>query len=189
MAQEGWRLPSAGLALAIALALLPLAAHAQTGPIEVALGHAQAVTLEADAATAMIAAPDIADVIRERGNVLFLLGYKLGTTNLLVYDAEGHQLADREVVVTPPQATVTVTRGTDATDYQCEPRCFATSETEAAIPAPAAGGAAAPVPGGAPGPAKGPAVPAAGAGANAVAGAAPRAPAAPAGSPGAAAVQ
>ncbi len=90
----------------------------------ITVNHAAAVTLSDKAAVVMIADPEIADVVNERNNLMFVVGHKPGATNLLVYDNAGKRLFEREVVVTPPDAgTVTITRQTDQTDYLCNPRC------------------------------------------------------------------
>lgn len=97
---------------------------AQPGPLHVTVNHAEVVTLSDKAAVVLIANPDIADVISERNNVIFIVAHKPGATNLLVYDNAGKRLFEREVVVTAPEAsTVTVTRLTDQSEYACNPRC------------------------------------------------------------------
>jgi hypothetical protein len=96
-------------------------------PLRLTVNHARAVTLDAGAAVAMVANPDIADVVTERNDLLFVVARKPGATNLLVYDGGGKRLFDREIVVVPDDsATATITRvtdGTDVTDYVCNPRC------------------------------------------------------------------
>ncbi len=135
-------------AAAAGLALWALPSFAQTSatqPLRVTLNHAQAVTLEAAAATALVADPDVADIVNERGNLLFVLGRKLGSTNLLVYDGSGRRLVDREVIVVPDNnGVVTVTRDLFPSDYYCDPRCV-----PAVLPAPPSATAAAAGPPGA----------------------------------------
>jgi Flp pilus assembly secretin CpaC len=110
-----------GLALSLAL---PAAAQQRAAILRVTVDHASALTLAAEPAIVLIADPEIADIIDERDDLLFVLGRKPGATNLLVFDAAGHHLLDREIVVVPENAeTVTVTRATDQTDYSCAPRC------------------------------------------------------------------
>ena len=97
---------------------------ASTAPLRVTLNHAGVVTFDGSAATALIADPNVADIVTERGNVLFILGRSIGTTNLLVYDGSGHRLVEREVVVVPDEVgVVTVTRDIYENDYFCTPRC------------------------------------------------------------------
>ena len=112
------------VAAMLAGAILMAPARAQQGPLRVTVNHAAAITLDAAAAVALIADPEVADVVSERNNLMFVLGRKPGATNLLVYDNAGKRLFEREVVVVPQDArTVTITRETDQTDYICDPRC------------------------------------------------------------------
>jgi hypothetical protein len=138
-----------------ALVALAVPVAAQDAPLRVTVNHATAITLDAAAATVLIADPEIADVVNERNSLLFVLGRKPGATNLLVYDGAGKRLLAREVVVVPPEArTVTITRETDATDYSCDPRCAfrehlvgaPRSEIGTAAASPAGAAAAAPPP-------------------------------------------
>jgi hypothetical protein len=132
-----------GWLLALAALLMGAAgADAQEAPLRVAVNHATAITLDAAAATVLIADPEVADVVHDRGRLMFVLGRKPGATNLLVYDSAGKRLLEREVVVVPQDArTVTITRETDQTDYTCDPRC-AFREHLAGAPRPEIGAAA-----------------------------------------------
>jgi hypothetical protein len=140
-------------AAALAAALLAAPAAAQQGPLRVTVDHAAAITLDAAATVALIADPEVADVVNERNNLMFVLGRKPGATNLLVYDNAGKRLLEREVVVVPQDTrTVTITRETDQTDYICDPRCAfrehlagaPRAEIGAAAAAPAGAAASAP---------------------------------------------
>jgi hypothetical protein len=142
-------------AAALAAAILAMPAWAQQGPLRVIVNHATAITLDAAATVVLIADPEVADVVNERNNLMFVLGRKPGATNLLVYDNAGNRLFEREVVVVPQDArTVTITRETDATDYSCDPRCAfrehlvgaPRSEIGTAAASPAGAAAAAPPP-------------------------------------------
>jgi Pilus formation protein N terminal region len=149
------------LAAAATLAFWVLPSFAQTGaaapaastaPLRVTLNHAGVVTFDGSAATALIADPNVADIVTERGNVLFILGRSIGTTNLLVYDGSGHRLVEREVVVVPDEVgVVTVTRDIYENDYFCTPRCVSPPPPTplagaSATSAPAAGASSGPSP-------------------------------------------
>jgi hypothetical protein len=130
----------AALAAAFLLAC-PAPVRAQTSdsaPFRVTVNHAEVITLPAPAAVALIANPDIADVVSEQHNLIFVLGRKPGATNLIVYDDGGKRLFSREVLVVPESSgMVTITRETDTTDYYCEPRCrFYEHEQGGTPPAP-----------------------------------------------------
>ncbi|HXQ52437.1 MAG TPA: pilus assembly protein N-terminal domain-containing protein [Stellaceae bacterium] len=137
---------SAGFAQSAA----PATPAVQTAPLKVTVNHAEALTLRANAAVALIANPDIADLINERNNLIFVLGRKPGVTNLLVYDDAGRRLLGRDIEVVPEQGgMVAITRETDVTDYYCEPQCvFYEHEQGGSLPTPpptaAAAGAGAP---------------------------------------------
>ena len=138
------RAPRACAVIAAAIlfaAPAPLFAQSRdTAPFRVMVNHAEVITLSAPAGVALIADPDIADIVNERNNLIFVLGRKPGATNLLVYDASGRRLVGREIVVVPEDgAMVTITRATDVTDYFCAPRCrFFEHEQGGAAPAPPA---------------------------------------------------
>ncbi len=136
------RLGSVAVRIAVLTSILTLAVpaaaqRASPAALRVTVNHATVFTLAAAPAIVLIADPLVADIINERDNLVFVLGRKPGTTNLLAFDAAGHRLLDREVVVVPETAdTVTVTRETDQTDYTCAPRCafLAHLSTQGAAP-------------------------------------------------------
>lgn len=112
--------------LGTALALPIPAAAQQSRPVvlRVTVDHATVLTLAAAPAVVLIADPQVADIVDERNNLMFVLGRKPGATNLLAFDGSGRRLLDREIVVVPENAnTVTVTRANDQTEYICAPRC------------------------------------------------------------------
>jgi Flp pilus assembly secretin CpaC len=117
---------SAGAAVVVAVLFTVPAGAQQARPatLRITVDHATAVPLDASAGAVLIADPAIADIVTERGHLVFVVGKKLGATNLLVYDGAGKRLAEREVIVVPPELeAVTITRATDQTDYTCAPRC------------------------------------------------------------------
>ncbi len=131
--------------MALSLAVPVRAQQARPVTLRVTVDHATALALDAPAGAVLIADPEIADIVNERGHLLFVLGKKPGDTNLLVYDGAGKRLFEREVIVVPPDAdAVTVTRETDQTDYTCAPRCaFRAHLAGGATPDSGAGAAAA----------------------------------------------
>jgi hypothetical protein len=149
------------VAALLLLAAVPSARaqSAPTGTLRLTVNHAEVLTTDGTASSVVIANPDIADIVHEKPNLIFVFGRKPGATNLLAYDDSGRRLIAREVVVVPDnQRMVTVTRVSateiDVSDYYCEPRCvfFARQEmlssTTTTLPGATAGGAAA-APGGA----------------------------------------
>ncbi len=140
-----------GLAAAVLLLAAPALAQ-QNSTLHVTINHAQVIKLQAAATVAVIANPDIADIVNEKNNLIFVLGRKPGATNLLVYDNAGKQLLSREIVVGPEESNmVTITRDTDPTTYFCEPRCrFYEHEQGGAPPAAVTAGTGAGVGGASP---------------------------------------
>lgn len=94
-----------------ALALsLPAAAWASSGAaelslhageLEVPINKSQVVTADRPIARAMIGNADIADVLPISGRSVYVLGKKLGTTSLTLYDAAGRVIAVMDVSVGP----------------------------------------------------------------------------------------
>lgn len=127
-------------ALLLGAAAPVLAQSSSNAPFRITVNHAEVITLPSPAAVALIADPDIADIVTERNNLIFVLGRKPGATNLLVYDQDGKRLFGREIVVAPEdRSMVTITRETDVTDYYCAPHCrFYEHEQGGAPPAPPA---------------------------------------------------
>ena len=140
-----------GLAAAVLLLAAPAVAQDNT-TLHVTINHAQAIKLQAPATVALIANPDIADIVNEKNNLIFVLGRKPGATNLLVYDKDGKQLLSREIVVAPEDTRmVTITRDTDPTTHLCEPRCrFYEHEQGGTVPAAVSAGSGAGVGGATP---------------------------------------
>jgi hypothetical protein len=121
--------------VALAAAFVVLAAvppsraqTAQTETLRLTVNHAEVLTTDGTASSVVVANPDIADIVHEKPNLIFVFGRKPGATNLFAFDDSGRRLISREVVVVPDtQRQVTVTRVSateiDVTDYYCEPRC------------------------------------------------------------------
>ena len=116
------------IAAAFSAAALVLAAGAAMAdgpaPLRVTMDKAEVVHLTAAAAVVLVANPAIADVVVERGKLLFVLGRRPGETRLYVYSDSGQRVIERDIVVVRQQErTVTITRGTRALDYGCDDRC------------------------------------------------------------------
>jgi hypothetical protein len=140
-----------GAAFLAALLALPAVSAAQSDqslPIRVTVNHAAVISLHQNPGVALIANPDIADIVNDKTNLIFVLGRKPGATNLLIYDTSGQPLLNREIEVVPDTGnTVAITRETDVTRYYCEPHCVLYEHEGGVTTAPTAvssGGAAAP---------------------------------------------
>jgi len=124
------------LAGVAALAGMLGSAEAQSDrALRVTVNKAEVVALNGTAAVVLVANPQIADVVLERNNLLFVLGKQAGETRLYVYNGAGKPMIEREIVVVPQaDRTVTVIRNGDADEYSCAPRCVSL-ERRAAAPA------------------------------------------------------
>jgi Flp pilus assembly secretin CpaC len=130
------------LAGAFALVGLSSAALAQNSALRVTMSKAEVITLNGAASVVMVANPQIADVVLERNNLLFVLGKQPGETRLYVYNGAGKPMLEREIVVVPQgERTVTILRNGQPDDYSCAPRCVSLDRRAAA---PAAATPAAP---------------------------------------------
>ena len=118
-------------ALALALAALPAASLAAS--LGVPLDQAVIVTLPAPAHDVVIGNPTIADVSISDQRHLVLTGKTGGVTNLVVDDAAGHVIFDRQIVVgTSSGDRVQVIHGPQIISYACAPICEQVASTQGA---------------------------------------------------------
>ena len=122
------------LLLGLTAALFAFPAMAQT--LSVRADQAVRVSLSAPAKDVAVGNPAIADVmVLDERNIL-VLGKGYGTTNVIALDRSGRLILDRVVVVSAADAgTVTVFKGTSASQYACSPRCEVTDKGADAAPA------------------------------------------------------
>jgi len=102
-------------ALAFAALLgLPSVAHAQyasagdvhAGQLDVPLNKSQTVTLERPFGRAMIGSEEIADIMPISDRSIYVLGKKMGTTSLTIYDKGGRVITIVDVAVGPDVVTL-----------------------------------------------------------------------------------
>ncbi len=93
-------------------------------PLRVIIDKAHLMRLDSDASLVMVANPDIADISVEASRMIFVVGRQIGETNFFVLDAEGNEIYQSDLVVTPNlEREVTLYRNTAETTMSCEPRC------------------------------------------------------------------
>ena len=93
-------------------------------PLRVIIDKAHLMRLDSDASLVMVANPDIADISVEASRMIFVVGRQIGETNFFVLDAEGNEIYQSDLVVTPNlDREVTLYRNTAETTMSCEPRC------------------------------------------------------------------
>ncbi|MBJ7498787.1 MAG: type II and III secretion system protein family protein [Sphingopyxis sp.] len=96
------------LALPLAFAAVSPVAHAQmsaagvhAGQLDVPLNKSQTVTLDRPFGRAMIGSEEIADIMPISDRSIYVLGKKMGTTSLTVYDKGGRVITIVDVAVGP----------------------------------------------------------------------------------------
>jgi hypothetical protein len=110
------------LILAVTLSALPAAALAAS--LGVPLDHAVIITLSAPAHDVVVGNPTIADVTVSDQRHLVVTGKSGGVTNLVVDDAAGRTIFDRQIVVGASSGDrVEIIHGAQVVSYACAPIC------------------------------------------------------------------
>ena len=113
-----------GAGMLLALGLMGAATAAQAATVKVAPDKATLVTVAGKPATLIVGNPLYADAAAI-GNKILVQGRNYGTTNVIVLDAKGRQLAHFDVVVAPAKLTgqmIVYKEGRRYT-YACNPTC------------------------------------------------------------------
>ena len=120
--------------LVLAALLTAAATVAQAQSMTVNLDQSLRLSLAAPARDIVVSNPSVVDVAMLSPTSLLVLGKGSGITNLMVVDAAGRTIVDREVVVGSSDANrVSFYRGPYVTNYACAGRCERTplpGETE-----------------------------------------------------------
>ena len=112
------------LAVAIAAAGAGHAAMAASNSVQVLVDQATLVRLDRPAAEIVVGNPSIADVSVQSSKLLVVTGKSFGETNLIVMDADGKVVANRQLIVQEPRTGfVTVYRGGARQTLHCAPHC------------------------------------------------------------------
>jgi hypothetical protein len=110
------------LALAAAFVTPALAAT----DIVVNSDQAKMVSISGEPGTIVVGNPSIADVTMNRSNI-FIHGRNYGSTNIIVLDKEGNQLANLDVtVMLGGNHNINVFKSAGRLSYSCAPLCEAT---------------------------------------------------------------
>ena len=140
-------------ALAFAMAAVPAVSFAAS--LGVPLDQAVIVSLSRPAHDVVIGNTSIADVQISDQRHLVVTGKSGGVTNLVVDDAAGHVIFDRQIVVgTSSGDRVQIIHGAQIVSYACAPICeqVGSMSGPAAAAAPTPSPSAPPAPSGAPAP-------------------------------------
>lgn len=110
--------------LLAALAVLATGGSALAQGLPVRIDQATRVALSAPARDVVIGNPSVADVTIIDGRNLLVMGKAYGVTNIVVLDARGRTILDRQIVVSASdEGRISFYRGPDVYNYACSPRC------------------------------------------------------------------
>ncbi len=113
---------TAGLVLFVATAAFPAAAMEDT--IDVKIDFAKIIKLERAAGTIVIGNPGIADASVQDDQTLILTGKSAGSTNMIVLDSEGAEVANTTIRVSSNvKRLTTVFYGSKRQTLSCAPTC------------------------------------------------------------------
>jgi Pilus formation protein N terminal region len=99
-------------------------AMAASNVVQVLVDQATLVRLDRSAAEIVVGNPSIADVSVQSSKVLVVTGKSFGETNLIVMDADGKMVANRQLIVQEPRTGfVTMYRGSKRQTLHCAPYC------------------------------------------------------------------
>lgn len=111
------------LAASAIIALL-IASPATAASLSVHIDQATKVALPGTARNVVVANPRIADVSLLGPHDLVVIGKGFGITNVVVTDAAGRTLFNRDVVVSAPDyGQMSYIRGDETRTFACAPRC------------------------------------------------------------------
>ena len=128
-------------AILFSLALIVATPAVAAETLSVRMNQNAAVRLAAPARSVVVGNPAIADVTMLDARHMVVVGKSFGITNVMVIDARGRTILDRQVVVTAPDNAMTYFKGGQTQSFACAERCEALGE---ATGAPAAAASAPP---------------------------------------------
>lgn len=107
-----------------AISLAAVSGIAAAEPITVTVDRAKILRITTPATTVVIGNPAIVDATMPDEQTLVLTGKSFGTTNLIIMDEAGRQIADQVLNVRMPQDnSVVIMRGPARYTYNCAPTC------------------------------------------------------------------
>jgi Flp pilus assembly secretin CpaC len=120
-----------------ALAGLLIAAPAAAAPLSVYLDQGSKVRLPGTARNVVVANPRVADVNLLGPQDLVVIGKGYGVTNVVVTDAQGRTLFDRDIVVSArSDGQVSYFRGGEIRTFSCAPLCQSIGDDTGQTPVP-----------------------------------------------------
>ena len=114
--------------LAASVMAVPMAASAQSAPLNVEIDQAMRIPLRAAAGSVIVGNPLIADVTVVDSNTLYITGTGYGITEIVAVDAIGRTVFQRQIVVSDGAGSgrVRVWRGGQSTEMACGTSCSPT---------------------------------------------------------------
>lgn len=107
-----------------AAAAFVFAAPALAGPFMVETNKTEPLRLKRPAASIVVGNPMVADVAVFNEHLIFVTGKSVGTTNLIIFDAEGNLIFSSDVSVTTGSTSMLrIVRGNAVESYDCAPNC------------------------------------------------------------------
>ena len=100
-----------------------IAGPALADTLSVGVDQSARVSLPVPARDVVVGNPAVADVSVLDSRSVLVLGKAYGVTNLLVMDAAGRVILNRDVVVQAPTGAVSVFRGPEVRTYACAALC------------------------------------------------------------------
>lgn len=112
-------------AIAALLFAAPAIAASAAAALSVNVDQGTRVSLSRPARDIVVANPGVADVTLLDAHNIVVLGKSVGSTSLLVVDATGRTIFDRQVIVSrPDDGRMSFYRGSQVQlDYACAPSC------------------------------------------------------------------
>ncbi|MEL7040943.1 MAG: pilus assembly protein N-terminal domain-containing protein [Pseudomonadota bacterium] len=111
------------IALSCCTAVL-ISSTALAGQLTLETGTSKPIRLKTSADAVVIGNPNIADVAVHNDQLLFITGKAYGTTNMIIFDADGNTVMSSDIVVTANATSwVSVNRGGVNFTYDCSPTC------------------------------------------------------------------
>ena len=105
--------------------------------VDITIDFAKLMKLDAPADTIVIGNPGIADATVQDENTLVLTGRAAGTTNMIILDKDGKEIANTIVrVASDTRQLTTIFYGTDRQTFSCSPICeqvISVGDSEAAF--------------------------------------------------------
>ena len=94
--------------------------------IRVTIDFAKIIKLDQPASTVIVGNSGIVEAAIDDDKTMILTGQAPGSTNIIVMDVDGNEVANvRVVVATDTRELTTVYQGVDRQSYSCQPRCEA----------------------------------------------------------------